>query len=336
MRFVFLIPDLTKGWPWDAIKTLVDFSRSQAVRDWALRQWIAVDEVYGGTMNIMRHCWVARQCGVDAVLATMNGKDNYGDVFGLNRSLPFIRWRDRRPDDICIVPDFVTQLIKDVKGLAIAYEQSPLQTKADFDYLDDRVTLWTDSERMKALCAQTYPGKPAEIVPNIVDEALFPFIPQTEREEGLLFAFPRKGKDFIEATQSLYQQQGGTFWRFECVDGLTLRELAQQFRRPQAFLASASFEGCALPPQEAMAAGIVVVGKTAQEANFCMQHGKTALTGDTPEAVVQCLFQLESASLRATLTHNAYDYIRQFFPEGQPKIFWQQKIQEFVLKQQSL
>lgn len=329
MRFVFLIPDFKQGWLWKRLAEGVSLSHSQAVYHWFLRQWLYVDEVYGGTMNIMRHCWVARQCGAEAVLATMSGQDNYGDVFGLNRTLPYIAWRDRRAEDVCLVPDFATLLINDVDGVAIAYEQSPLQTKTDFDYRQDNVYLWTDSDLMQGICAEIYPDKTAEIVPNIVDSELFPFIPQDQREQGLLFAFPRKGKDFILETQALYQQQGGTFWKFELIDGISLKTLAQQFRRPQAFLASATFEGCALPPQEAMAAGIVVVGKTARGANFCMENGKTALTGETPAEVVQCLFQLENETLRNTLAQNGYDYIKQYFPEGKPAQFWRQKIEEF-------
>ncbi|WP_299490080.1 glycosyltransferase [Acaryochloris sp. IP29b_bin.137] len=330
MRFVFLIPDLKKGWLWRLLSEGVIQSRSQRVNDWFLRQWLYVDEVFGGTMNIMRHCWVARQCGAEAVLATISGQDNYGDVFGLNRTLPYIAWRDRQPQDICIVPDFATLLINDVEGIAIAYEQSPLQTKTNFDYRRDNVFLWTDSALMQGICAKTYPDKPAEIVPNIVDNELFPFIPQAQREQGLLFAFPRKGKDFILETQALYQQQGGAFWQFERVDGISLQALAQQFRRPQAFLASATSEGCALPPQEAMAAGIVVVGKTARGANFCMEHGKTALTGETPAEVVQCLFQLEDQTLRNTLAQNGHDYIAQYFPDRKPAQFWQQTIKKFM------
>lgn len=328
MRIVFLIPDLKQGWFWETLEATL--SRKPRLANWSLRRWLYVTEVYGGTMNIMRHCWVARQCGADAMLATMSGQNNYGDVFGVKRPLPFMAWKDRRPDDICLVPDYATQLIKDVDGVAIAYEQSPLQTKTDFDYRSDRVLLWTDSDLMQGVCAQNYPGKPTEIVPNIVDKELFPFIPQAQREEGLIFAFPRKGKDFILETQTLYQQQGGSFWRFELIDGISLQALTQQFRRPQSFLASANFEGCALPPQEAMAAGIVVVGKTARGANFCMEQGKTALTGETPEEVVQCLFQLEDETLRNTLAQNGYDYISQYFPEGKPAQFWQQKLEHFA------
>ncbi|NJP11975.1 MAG: glycosyltransferase [Leptolyngbyaceae cyanobacterium RU_5_1] len=275
----------------------------------------------------MRHCAVARSCGADAVLATMSGRDTYGDK-GLYK-LPFIRWADRKPDDVCIVPDFVTELIDEIKGPAIAYQQVPIHTRNNFNYKDSRISIWTDSPMMQEICETTYPGKDVEIVPNIVDSELFPFIPQMDREPGVLFAFPRKGPEFIDATQEHYKAKGGTYWTFELIDGLSIQELAKQFRRPQVFLASAPIEGCALPPQESMASGIVVVGRTAQGANFCMEHRETAMTAETPEEAAQCLLELEDAELRDKLSHNAYHYIRRYFPSEEPTQFWQKTIRHY-------
>jgi Glycosyl transferases group 1 len=322
MRFVFLIPDLDTTQNWQTLTTFVYQTRSRFLKDiWRLR-WMRTPELFGGTLNLMRHCMVARQCGLDAVLATMRGKDTYGDY--AIPGLPFIRWADRRPDDVCIVPDFVTELVDDVKGLVIAYEQSPLQVHQNFNYRSGRVSIWTDSPHMHGLCEAAYPGKMIEIVPNVVDDQMFPFIPQSERESGLLFGFPRKGGGaFIQATEEYYQALGGNFWRFERLDGLSIHELAKEFRRPQVFLASVDAEGCALPPQESMAAGIVVVGKTAKGANFCMEHGKTAMTAETPEDAARCLIELENAELRDRLAHNAYHYIQRYFPTGEPQQFWQ-------------
>jgi glycosyltransferase involved in cell wall biosynthesis len=169
-----------------------------------------------------------------------------------------------------------------------------------------------------------------EIAPNIVDDRMFPFIPQSQRELGLLFGFPRKGGEaFIQATEDYYRALGGTFWRFERVDGLSIHDLAKEFRRPQVFLASVDAEGCALPPQESMAAGIVVVGKTAKGANFCMEHKKTAMAAETPEEAARCLIELENAALRDRLSHNAYNYIQRYFPTGEPQQFWQMMKQRY-------
>lgn len=328
MRFVFLIPD---RYPKSFIKRLdrtLKLLRLKLLRDVVRLRMMPVGETHGGTLNIMRHCAVARSCGVDAVLATMRGIDTYGEEHGLY-NLPFIRWADRRPDDICIVPDYVTELIDEVEGQVIAYLQVPIHTHNNFDYLSDRVTLWTDSPFMREICQATYPGKSIEIVPNIIDPKQFPFIPQSQREAGVLFAFPRKNPEFIAATQECYRALGGAYWKFELIDGLSIHELARQFARPQVFLASAAVEGCALPPQESMASGIVVVGRTAKGANFCMEHGETAMTAETPEAAAQCLLALEDAQLRDRLSKNAYQYISQYFPDQSPRSFWLQTIAQY-------
>ena len=319
MRFVFLIPDLYSKPVSNGIYQALRFARLTMFQDLVRLNVMPVGEVFGGALNIMRHCAVARSCGVDAVLATMRGHDSYGDK-GIG-GIPYIRWADRRPDDICIVPDYVTELVDQVEGPAIAYLQVPTHTNNNFDYLDDRVSLWTDSPYMQKICDRTYPGKNAQIVPNIIDQQMFPFIPQSKREEGLLFAFPRKGPEFIAAVQKHYHELGGRFWKFELIDGLSVHELAQQFRRPQVFLASAEIEGCALPPQESMAAGIVVVGRTAKGANFCMEHRHTAMTAESAQEAAQCLIDLEDAELRDKLSRNAYQYISQYFSTEEPKRF---------------
>ena len=276
----------------------------------------------------MRHCAIARGCGADAVLATMSGQDTYGER-GLV-GLPYIRWQDRRHDDICIVPDVMTDIIDEVSGPVVAYQQSPIFVKKDFKYLDPRVLLWTDSPFMLEVCRKKYgTEKPIQIVPNIIDNLEFAFIPQSEREAGLIFAFPRKEPQYIAETQRHYQELGGKYWHFELIDGISIRDLAQQFRRPQAFLASAIVEGCALPPQESMASGVVVVGRSANGANFCMEHRETAMIAETPEAAARCLIDLENAELRAELAQNAYQGIKQYFPSESPTEFWRQTLQAF-------
>lgn len=329
MRFLFLIPDLDMSKSWKLCEDFILYSKfnPRFLAHFLQYRVLRTSEVFGGTLNIMRHCLVARSCGIDAVMATMSGRDTYGD-----RGLPglsFVRWGDRQPDDVCIIPDFVSWLANEVEGPVVVYQQVPIHVYPNFNHRDSRVSIWTDSPLMQQICQQAYPGKKVPIVPNIVDCNLFPFVPQAEREAGLVFAFPRKGPEFIAETQARYQALGGTYWKFELIDGLSIHELAKQFRRPQVFLASAEMEGCALPPQESMASGIVVVGKAARGANFCMEHGKTSMIAETPEAAAQALIELENETLRDTISRNAYDYISQYFPANEPKQFWASVIQHY-------
>lgn len=333
MRLVALIPDLVTGGSRRAFTGMLlrypRLGRIRALRRAIVHPGLYTHIVWGGTLNIQRHCALARSLGADAVLATPSGRASYGPAGIVD--LPFIRWDQRRPDDVCIVPDFATELIDDVVGPVVAYLQAPALLRPDFDYAHPRVRLWTDSPAMLQRCQALFPGKDIAIVPNVVDDELFPFRPQSEREPGLIFAFPRKGADFIESTRAAYHRSGGTYWRFELVDGLPLRELAQQMQRPQLFLASAQLEGCALPPQESMAAGIVVVGRSAQGANFSMEHRRTAMVAETPEQVVESLHELEDAALRERISVQAREFISRYFARGEPSDFWRKALNELGL-----
>ena len=142
MRFVFLIPDFLSN---PVHVKLMDvwhrrFQRSSLLRR-AVRHplMFAARYISGGSLNIMRHCNVARSVGADAVMSTLWGRDDYGDL--RIHDLPFIRWKDRRKDDVCILPDIGTHFIDDVKGPAVAYEQNPTRIYDDFNWRSSRVTI---------------------------------------------------------------------------------------------------------------------------------------------------------------------------------------------------
>jgi hypothetical protein len=243
-----------------------------------------------------------------------------------------MRWDERRDDDVVLVPDFVSELADEVRGRCIVYLQVPIHLEANFDYRDERMILWTDSPHMLGLCKKVFPGKDIPIVPNVVDDKTFPFIPQSEREPGLILAFPRKGPEYIEATKAHYAKLGGKYWHFELIDGIPLVELAKRMRRPQAFLASADVEGCALPPQESMACGMVVVGKSASGANFSMEHRKTAMIAETPEAAAESLREIEDDALRDSISRAGHAFISRYFPSGEPKQHWRETLTKLGFK----
>jgi hypothetical protein len=330
MRVVFLVPGLREGWfppKFDAVL----YRSPRAVGSWMVERYLVTNKAHGGTLNLLRHCEMAQRAGFDAVIATTSGRDDYGEVLGPGRRLPSIAWRQRRADDVCVIPDFVSRLADRLHGPVIVYEQSPLQLKADFDFKRANVAIWTDSPFMLTKCQATFPGKDILIVPNVVDDSLFPFLPQQQRRPGLLFAFPRKNPEFIDATWQAYKARGGRYWQLERVDGLSIRELAARFREPQAFLAAAQIEGCALPPQEAMAAGVVVIGRSAAGANFSMQDGTTALIAETPAAAAERLLEAESLALRERIAAAARLEISRFFPDAEPLAFWKDQFRQMAI-----
>lgn len=318
MRVVFLIPDLRRD---GAERARAAFARTRGLRRLVPARPLRTREVFGGTLNLMRHCAVARGLGAEAVLATESGRDGYGELRGIGR-LPVVPWSERRPEDLCVVPDVYTWTLDRVEGPAVAYLQNPRQIRADFDASREDVFLWTDSPVMQAHCRAVFPGRRIDLVPNVVDPEAFRFVPQSERREGELVAFPRKGSDFIESVEARYRALGGRFWRMERIHGLSFPDFARRMRTPQAFLASAEVEGCALPPQECMAGGVAVAGRTAGGANFCMRDGETALVGETPEEAARALRDLESRELRERLVETARAWIRRYFPDAEPARLW--------------
>ncbi len=325
MRFVFLIPDLRR----DALILAWRLLGRTAARRLLPKPRMGMNSevVSGGTLNIMRHARIARALGADAVLATESGRDTYGPVRGI-AGLPYIAWSQRRPEDVCIVPDIYTHQIPLIRGFAIAYLQSPRWVRNDFDHTLTGVALWTDSPFMFEVCRKTYPGKTPSMVPNVIDEQAFPFIPQSHRRKGELIAFPRKGREFIHEVYRRYVANGGSYWRLELVDGLPFHKFAARLHTPQAFLASADVEGCALPPLEAMAAGIVVVGKDARGANFYMRHGETALVTNDISRAAEALAMIEQEEVRDNLSRRAYSTAQTWFPGGEPTAFWKRFLSE--------
>ena len=324
MRVLALIPDLIRNPPWKQGVEYVLQNRLIAaiplVRRLSVHPWLYTDVAWGGALNIMRHAQVARDGGAEVFLTTPTGTDTYGE-FGVT-GLPWIAWRHRRPDDLVLIPEFCSELADRCRGPVIVYLQGPAHVRRNFEYLSQRITLWTNSPFTLARCREAFPGKDLPMVPNIVDNRTFKFIPQSERETGLAIAFPRKGPEFIERTISAYRARAGAYWKFELIEGVTQREVAARMRRPQAFIASADLEGCAMPPQECMASGIVVVGKNANGANFYMEHGSTALVANTPEQAAQGLIELENAALREAISRRAYEYISRWFPDREPAALW--------------
>ena len=278
-------------------------------------------EPRGGIMNIVRHCAVVRQVGSEAVLATPTGRDAHGKRWFRHQE-KVIKWNDRKPEDVCIIPDLYSDKVTEHKGPCVVYEQHPALIYKNFDYLRENLQIWTDSPFMLEKCEEAFPGKDIPIVPNVVDDQAFPFTPQDKKQPGLIIVFPRKGKDFIKALFKLYKKRGGRYWKPKALHKMRLDKMAEVFCRAEAFLASAEMEGCALPPQEAMSAGVVVVGKSAKGANFGMRHGETAWVSETVEDTADGLFRLEDRALRQDLSVAGHQFISRYYPDREPAEFW--------------
>jgi hypothetical protein len=73
-----------------------------------------------------------------------------------------------------------------------------------------------------------------------------------------------------------------------------------------------------------MAAGIVVVGRNANGANFCMRHEETSLVANTPEEAARALRRLEDDALRERLARGGHRFIQRYFAHAEPTRFWRE------------
>jgi len=280
------------------------------------------NEVFGGVLNIMRQCRLVRSLGAEAVLATETGTDTYGR-FGIG-SLEYVAWSRRRPDDFCVIPDLYSSLANDVRGRVAVFLQHPLLVRANIDNLRPEVQLWVCSPLMAQRSRTILGGVEPTFVPPIVDPAVFPYIDQQQRRRGQLMASPRKNaRDFIRATYDRYRHEGGRYWELDPVERLPFCEYAEFCRTPQALLPATDVEGLALPPLEAMAAGIVVSGKNAGGASFYMRDRETALVANSVGEAAAALREIEAPDLRQRLSETAYASVREFFPDAAPRRFWE-------------
>jgi len=266
--------------------------------------------------------------GREVAIATYTGKDGHGRKW-FQHQLPVIKWDERQEDDVCVIADLYSDQADLVKGRCIVYMQHPLLMYKNFDYRRQDLRIWTDSPYMLNKCQEFFPEKDIPIVPNIVDKSAFPFKPQSERKRGSIIVFPRKGDDFIREVFRAYKKAGGSYWMSKSLHKLPFVKLAAEFGKAQAFFASADVEGCALPPQESMAAGVVVIGKNATGSNFSMQDGETALVSSTVEETVTKLLEGEDDALRTRIAEAGYEFISRYFPENEPTEFWKQILAEW-------
>jgi len=79
-----------------------------------------------------------------------------------------------------------------------------------------------------------------------------------------------------------------------------------------------------------MAAGIVVVGRSARGANFAMEHRRTAMVAETPAEAAESLRELEDPTLRDRLSRDGRDFISRYFPDGEPRALWEATLRQLA------
>jgi hypothetical protein len=223
----------------------------------------------GGTAVLLQLARHLHQGGYGVCLVpredTMPAGDDHADI-------PVVRWDSLRltPQDIWLVPEgWVNALTPGLQAGARsvvyvqnwAYLLSALPQGVHWNRLP--VSFLNVSQPV-AWFTREATGRQGPVLRPGIDTALFHA--SAARPDGpvRIAWMPRKNKalavrirEFFEARRA---QHGGAQVEWRELHGLTHRQVAEELRQADIFLATGFPEGCPLPPLEAMACGCVVTG----------------------------------------------------------------------------
>lgn len=77
-----------------------------------------------------------------------------------------------------------------------------------------------------------------------------------------------------------------------------------------------------LPPHEVMTTGVMVVGKTVEDAQLSMSHDKAALISATLDGTLDQFFRFENTALCAERLAPGHEFISRYEANREPMDFW--------------
>ncbi len=77
-----------------------------------------------------------------------------------------------------------------------------------------------------------------------------------------------------------------------------------------------------LPPHQVMTTGVMVVGKTVEDAQLSMSHDKAALISATLDGTLDQFFRFENTALCAERLAPGHEFISRYEANREPMDFW--------------
>lgn len=236
-----------------------------------------VPQVFGGVNITYRHVATLRRLGFDAHI--VHQRAGYRYVAALP-GVP-ITFMDR----IGTIPDADWMVIPETHRSALALAAGSTCRKALFCqnhfYLSMTLTAiagrtWSDYGIERFLCLsepirdamQDWLGLDGTVIRPAIDDRLFVQAPRSQRPS--IAFMPRKGGSHVGLTRMLIERYAdvaglpalsGIEWRV--LDGMPQKDVAKALSSAWIYLSTGHLEGLGLPPLEAMSAGAIVVGFTA-------------------------------------------------------------------------
>lgn len=304
----YIIPDVFKK-KFSFIKFLRHIKRRHAVS--YLKSCLTYNrEVGGGTKIFYQHVVCLRELGYDAHILALSAYD--GNVFYPDIKSKFVSDTgfELNENDIVVATEFCPyDALKFKNPVKIMFAQSwcfILNRKSQGDRTKSYRDLGYDHViscgAYIADFIQSLHSEECVAIQNGVDNAVF-YQDETLRIENRILCLTRKNFDDTKHIMSIVKREVPEA-NFVLVDGLSEKELAEEYRKSDIFLATGYPEGLPLPPLEAISSGCAVVGFAGRGGREYLIHNKTALIaedGDVVAAADYLIKLLKNKSLKEAI-----------------------------------
>jgi glycosyltransferase involved in cell wall biosynthesis len=222
----------------------------------------------GGVRRLYRHVDVLRKHGVEAWL--VHETKGFRCIW-FEHSTPIMALVDANPtpNDYLVFPEvFAPAVATMAPGVPkVIFNQNAyltFQTKRALDpasrlpyFHQDVIAVFAVSEDNADYLRYAFPGLKVTRLHYGIDPI---FAPRWPKRKAIAY-MPRKNPDHVVQVLSVLRHRGALEgWELEAIDGLPEAKVAEKLADCAIFLSFGTFEGCPLPPLEAMASGCVVVG----------------------------------------------------------------------------
>lgn len=226
----------------------------------------SADRPTGGHKVSIRHVEALVELDIDAV-AVMAGSAHKPEW--LTHAAPILARIDLRPDDIVVLPEDATDLLKRFAAApyeTVVFNQNHFYAGAtglgrlSREELARFETHIACSPSAAAWIARYLPHKTVAVVPAFADERRF----QPGEKHPVIALTPRKRPVEAAAIRFMFERlyRGSARWEWQVVQNAGEAEVAAAFGRASIFLSLSRLEGLGMTTLEAMAAGCVPVGFT--------------------------------------------------------------------------
>jgi glycosyltransferase involved in cell wall biosynthesis len=222
----------------------------------------------GGIRRLYRHVDVLRKHGVEAWLVheTKGFRCNW---FAHSTPIMSLVEADPKPSDFLVFPEIfasgiaalapgVPKVIFNQNAYLTFQTKRALEPNAKLPYFHpDVIAVFAVSEDNANYLQYAFPGLKVHRLHYGIDPI---FAPRWPKRRAIAY-MPRKNADHVVQVLSILRHRNAlNGWEVEAIDGLPEKKVAEKLASSALFLSFGTFEGCALPPLEAMASGCVVVG----------------------------------------------------------------------------